>query len=160
MKYETRRISTPERTFSKIREEMAQPVAIVLFGADCDTKDEAYMNCVEQIPNLATGYGGKGSLSLRAAKHPLSEGRSVLTVMSGGSSLDHSERHEVVQALRSLGARTVVGMYAKCNLPESSFDGATPTVIDSPLKKQVQSLLDSPPTADGLDYLIVVEEEG
>lgn len=155
-KLEIRRISTPERTFSKISEGMAQPVAIVLFGADCDAKDATYMNCVERIPNLATGYGGKGSMSLRAAKHPLSEGRSVLTVMPGGSSLDHSQRHEVVQALRDLGAKTVVGMYAKCNLPESSFDGATPTVIDSPFKKQVRSLLQSPPTADEFDYLIIV----
>lgn len=112
-KWRIGRVSTPERIFEKIITEMAQPVGIVLIGADCDLKDEVFMTCVECIPNLATGYGGKGNLSLRGAKRPLGEGRSVLTVMHGMSSGYPKERLQVVEALRDLGAKTVVGIYVR-----------------------------------------------
>lgn len=81
-RWEIDRVSTPERIFDKINNEMPRPVGIILVGADCDLKDDAYMRCVEQISNLATGYGGKtGNIALRGAKRPFSEGRNVLMVM-------------------------------------------------------------------------------
>ena len=39
-KWEINRVSTPERIFNKIKLEMARPVGIVLFGADCEFKNE------------------------------------------------------------------------------------------------------------------------
>ncbi len=155
-KWEINRVSTPERIFEEIKEEMVQPIGIVLFGADCDLKDEVYMNCVEQIPNLATGYGGKGNMSLRAAKQPFSEGRSVLTMMHGQASGDHLQRHETVQALRDLGAKSVIGIYAKY---KPIWLGDRKKSDEDLANAQSWALLNHPPTADGLDCFIVVEEE-
>lgn len=157
-KWEINRVSTPERIFQKINEEMVQPVGIVLFGADCELKDEVCRKCTKRIPNLATVHDGKDDMSLLAVEQLLSEGRSVLVVMCGNSSGNHSERHRTVMALRGLGAKSVVGFYAKHD-PIKPSPYVTPTVIDSPFKRQVEALTADPPTADGLDYLIVVEEE-
>lgn len=41
-KWKTVAVSTPEETFDKIKKELPQPVGIVLFGADCDFKNEVY----------------------------------------------------------------------------------------------------------------------
>lgn len=155
-KWEIRRISTSERIFDKIKEEMAQPVGIVLFGADCDFKNRVYAECVEQIPNLATGYGGKtGNIALRGAKQPLAKGRSVLVVLDGDSSGRHETRHQTVIALRNLGAKTVVGIYAKlCAI----WLGDRGLSDEESTNQQAWELLNHPPTADGLDYFIVVEE--
>lgn len=158
-KWEINRVSTSERIFDKINTEMAWPVGIVLFGADCDLKDEVYMNCVEQIPNLATGYGGRGNMSLRAAKQPLSEGRSVLTVMHGDASVDFGSRFQTVTALKEMGAKTVVGIYAKCKMPEEP-PSVTSMEIDSPLFiRQVRALLEDPPAAGEFDYLVILPEK-
>ncbi len=156
-KWEINRVSTPDRIFGKINDEMPQPVGIVLFGADCDLKDDVYMQCVEQIPNLATGYGGKtGNIALRGAKRPFSEGRSVLTVMGGESSGNREARHQTVIALRDLGAKSVVGIYAKYN---PAWLGDRKVSDDDPANQQAWALLNHPPTSDGLDYLITIEEE-
>lgn len=149
--WEMRRVSTSEEIFEVITKKLPQPVGIVVFGADCGLKDETYMECEERIPNLATGYGGKGSMPLRAAKQPLSDGRSVLTVMHGNSSGVHKERHDVVTALRELGAKSVVGIYAKAK--------ADPNLCRSvaefqALCAQVQRLAKCPPTAEGLDLFL------
>lgn len=54
-KWEDRRVSTPERIFDEIKEEMAQPVGIVLFGADCDFKNEVLDAIVDGLrDSLAT----------------------------------------------------------------------------------------------------------
>ncbi len=162
-KWEIRRVSTTERIFDKIRTEAAQPVGIVLFGADCDLKDEVYMECVEQIPNLATGYGGKtGNIALRGAKRPFTEGRSVLAVLDGDSSAQHEARHQTVTALRDLGAKTLVGIYAEARLRFFANEyERTPDVVycQRRINNQILSIEQSNPTADGLDYFIVVEEE-
>lgn len=156
-KWEIRRVSTTERIFDKIRTEMAQPVGIVLFGADCDLKDEVYMDCVEQIPNLATGYGGKtGNIALRGAKRPFAEDRSVLVVLDGDSSSQHEARHQTVTALRDLGAKTVVGIYAKF---DPIWLGSRRASDEDSTNTQAWALLNHPPTADGLDYFMIVEEE-
>lgn len=155
-KWEIRRVSTSGRIFDKIKEEMAQPVGIVLFGADCDLKDEVYMECVEQIQDLATGYGGKtGNIALRGAKRPFIEGRSVLTVLDGNSSGQHETRHQTVTALRDLGAKTVVGIYAKFH---PIWLGDRKISDEEPTNEQAWRLLNHPPTADGLDYFIIVEK--
>lgn len=156
-KWEIRRVSTPERIFNKIREKMAQPVGIVLFGADCDLKDEVYMECVEQIPNLTTDYGGKTiSIALRGLKQPLAEGRNVLLVLDGDSSGQHEARHQTVAVLQNLGAKTIVGIYVKFY---PIWLGDRKISDEEPTNEQAWRLLNHPPTADGLDYFIVVEEE-
>lgn len=39
-KWQINRVSTPERIFDKIQNEMAQPVGVFVFGAGCDFKNE------------------------------------------------------------------------------------------------------------------------
>ncbi len=39
-KWQINRVSTPERIFDKVQKEMAQPVGVFVFGADCDFKNE------------------------------------------------------------------------------------------------------------------------
>ncbi len=153
-KWRVGRVSTPECIFDKISTRMAQPVGIILIGADCDLKDEVFMTCVERIPNLATGYGGKGNLSLRGAKRPLGEGRSVLTVMYGDSSGHLKERRDVVEALRDLGAKTVVGIYAKT---EASPEQCKNIADFQAMNTQVQRLKNHPPKDEEFDYLITQE---
>lgn len=155
-KWEINRVSTSERIFDKINNEMAQPVGIVIFGADCGLKDEVYMQCVERICNLATGYGGNGNMPLRAAGRAFSERKNVLTAMFGGASGDHQQRHQVVTALRDLGAQSVVGIYVKY---EPIWLGDGKTTDDDITNQQAWALLNRPPTSDGLDYLLVVSEE-
>lgn len=152
MECEVTKVSTLEEELANIGQ-LPQPVGIVLFGADCDLKDKVYMECVEQIPNLATGYGGKGNMALRCAKQPFSEGRPVLTVMYGEPSGDHHQRHDTVRALRGLGARSVVGIYAKFN---PIWLGNKKASDEDPINEQAWALLNHPPTADGLDCFIVV----
>ncbi len=143
-----------------ITKELPQPVGIVVFGADCDLKDEVYMECVERIPNFATGYGGKGdSMPLRAAMQPLSEGRSVITMMHGDSSGVPRERNEVVAALRRLGAKSVVGIYTKT---EARTDNCENVADFHTLCTQCQRLANHPPTTEGLDLFLIRtgEKEG
>ena len=52
-KWEIRKVSTPERIFSKISEEMPRPVSILLFGADCEFKRGR-----KRSAEWATGYEG------------------------------------------------------------------------------------------------------
>ena len=40
IRWEINRVSTPEHIFDKLKRRVAQPVGIILFGADCDFKSE------------------------------------------------------------------------------------------------------------------------
>lgn len=156
-KWSIGKISTPERIFAKIAQEMPQPVGIVIFGADCDLKDDAYRRCVEQIPNLATGYGGKGNMALRAAKWPLSQGRSVVTVMTENASSHHAERQQVITALQDMGAKSVVGVYAKPS--KRPIRPLMSSLQDVEFNKTVSAIEGSNPTADDLSYFVVVKDD-
>lgn len=150
--WEMRRVSTSEEVFEVITKRLPQPVGIVLFGADCDSKDEAYMECVERIPNLATGYGSEGNISLHTAKQPLSDGRSVLTVMSGSSSGMHEERRNVIRTLRELGAKSVVGIYAEAEADPNLYRSVAEFQA---LCAQLRWISGCPPTAEGLDLFLI-----
>ena len=159
MKWQTTRISTEFIPFEEINSTLLQPVGIILIGADGDHKDEVERMLIENIKNLAFGYGGKGSLSLRAAKKPLCEdGRPVLTVMFGNKSADHEQRHNTVQALRDLGAASVVCVYAddgNVSIPAPSVMAKLPE-NEQAFYRDVAQLHSTPPTADGLDRLYTV----
>lgn len=156
-KWEINRVSTPERIFKKITEEMAQPVGIVIFGADCVLKDEVYLECFKRIPNFAIC---SSSSRLQAAKRPFSDGQSVVTVMDGKRSGNHACRHQTVTKLREVGAKSVVGIYAKATT--ITDDSSMSKRERNQLNKQIAAIEQDCPTADGLDYLVIadLEEEG
>ncbi len=154
-KWEIRRVSTPERIFNKIKEEMAQPVGIILFGADCDFKNEVIEEMIKSLPGLAFI---PAPTSMKAMQN---YNCNVVTVMlSSKESADHGIRHELVKTMRNAGAKTVVGIYAKAKKKPIPFGKAMISVArDKQLNQQIAAIEQSHPTADGLDYFIVVEEE-
>ncbi len=106
-----RQVSRTEEAFAYITKQLPQPVGIILFGADGDLKDDIYQKCVEKIPQLATGYGGKRGSAIRDARKPLGEGRSVLVFLDENSSSSRCQRSHAVMSLRDSGAQTVLGIY-------------------------------------------------
>lgn len=154
-KWEIRRVSTSERIFNKIKEEIAQPVGIVLFGADCDFKNEVLDTMVEELQGFARYYTkAPDTVTLvRAIKDHLA----VVVMLSSDESSTHGLRHELVKVMRNAGAETVVGIYAKAS--KEPIRPLVSSLERVEFNKQVTAVEQSNPTADGLDYFIVVEEE-
>ena len=120
-KWEIQRVSTPERIFDKIKEEMAQPVGIIIFGADCELKDEVVNKTISSLPGIAT--------STNAAPTP-----TLVKYIQEHSMIYAKAEKEPIRPLMS-------------SLEKVEFN------------KRVFAIEQSNPTADGLDYFIVVEEE-
>lgn len=154
-KWEIRRVSTSERIFNKIKEEIAQPVGIVLFGADCDFKNEVLDTMVEELRGFARYYTKAPDTAtlVRAIKDHLA----VVVVLNSDESSTHELRHELVKVMRNAGAETVVGIYAKVSKEPIRPLLSSLEKVES--NKQITAIEQSNPTADGLDYFIVVEEE-
>lgn len=120
-KWEVRRVSAPERIFDKTKEEMAQPVGIIIFGADCKLKDEVVNKTISSLPGIAT--------STNAAPTP-----TLVKYIQEHSMIYAKVEKEPIRPLMS-------------SLEKVEFN------------KRVFAIEQSNPTADGLDYFIVVEEE-
>lgn len=154
-KWEIREVCTPEQTFEKINTKMAQPVGIVLFGADCDFKNEVLDAMVDGLRGFARYYTKAPDTAtlVRAIKDHLA----VVVVLNSDESSTHELRHELVKVMRNAGAKTVVGIYAKVDqVPISPLISSLEKVE---FNKRITAIEQSNPTADGLDYFIVVEEE-
>ena len=144
---EIRRISTPERLFRKILEEMAQPVGVMILGADHRIKNQVYGKCVRLISGLAV-QDSCGTVEMNQMKQLFSEGKSALMIMSGDLSAHRYCREQEVKKLREAGAETVIGIYVKVVLT-TECTGLTTTIIG-----QVARILNDPPMAEEFDYLI------
>lgn len=159
-KWEIRRVSTSEQIFDKIKEEMARPVGIVLFGADCDFKNEVLDTMMETLRGFACSCTEAPDTAtlVRTIKDHLA----VVVVLNSDESSTHGLRHELVKVMRNAGAETMVGIYAKVKYPRKiptsglSLEARQRRLA---LEKCINTLEQNPPTADGLDYFIVVEEE-
>ncbi len=152
-KWEINRVSTPERIFDKIKTEMARPVGIVIFGADCKLKDEVVNKTVSNLPGLATSTNAAPTPTLvrHIQNHDI-----VAVILTPEESAIHGLRHELVKVMRNAGAKTVVGIYAKAK--KYSPKALTRLPYASAVNQQSQAIEQSNPTADGLDYFIVVED--
>ena len=144
MNWELRRICTPEEIFTKINKEMPHPLGIVIFGVDYKRKKELSFMFSDNIKDLPCSFSAAGAAML------FSHGLNCMVEMSEDCSCCHSERHDVVKQLRKAGAKTVIGVYVKIG-PEVEHEG-------NEFYNQVKRLTDNPPTAEGLDYFIVVED--
>lgn len=156
LKWEIRRVSTLERIFNKIKEEMAQPVGIVLFGADGELKNKTLDAMTERLRGFADYHIDK-TPSMDNLIWTLDRYSAVVVVLRSDESSTHGLRHKLVKMMRSAGAKTVVGIYAK-----ASITPIKPTI--SSLKsvehnKQIAAIEQSNPTANELDYFVVVDEE-
>lgn len=156
-------VSMSESVFDKIIREMPQPVGIILMGADCEIKESVYQECIARIPGITIGYGGKNGQPIRAVEEPLSEGCSVLVELSGESSYRQYIRRQTVITLRDAGAKSVVGVYVKCDrdLYWDSFgqSGLKGTAEVLRLANILEMLEQNPPKIDEFDSLIIREEK-
>lgn len=155
-KWEINRVSTPERIFEKIKEEMARPVGIILFGADCNFKNEAVKDLQIGLSDAAkTFYGAPSTHEMVELVHSSAVSLFVLNSME---STDRELRHECIKVMRRTGVKTVVGVYVKVKKPwpllGRNFIGRPDLQL---LKTTVRKLLQNPPTADEVDYLIIVK---
>lgn len=150
MSWEIRKASTPENVYTKIEKEGSLPVGIVLFGADCGRKKDIVRDFSARIKNLPCCRSANGSEML------FRNGFNCLVEMSGNDSGDHNRRHWEVTTLRNAGAKTVIGIYVKMR-PIVRYAESANRMLPK-LNEQIARLSKEPPTAEGLDYLIVIDE--
>lgn len=81
----------------------------------------------------------------------------VAVMLNSDESGTHGLRHELVKTMRNAGAETVVGIYAKVD--KEPIRPLVSSLEKVEFNKRVAAVEQSNPTADGLDYFIVVEEE-
>lgn len=159
-KWEISRVSTPERILEKIKKELAQPVGIILFGADCDFKKEVVKTFTTEFgDDLACDtYAGT---TMRHIQQSFGASRNYMIDLDSTDSASHDIRHQCVLNLRNLGARSVVGIYIKAReISEITVPPLSNAVKQSKFNNQIHAIEDSKPTSEGLDYLITVEERG
>ncbi len=157
--WEIQRVSTSQRIFKKVRTEMSQPVGIMLFGADLSFKESILEELKQGLPEAKLFSGAPSTHEMVELIHGYSISIFTLSAME---SADHELRHECVKVMRRIGARTVVGIYAKAELPRK----IPRRDLSDAVKQQrwhnercISALRQQPPTPDGLDYLIVVSEK-
>ncbi len=172
---EIREVSTLSTSSKRIKE-MAQPVGIVLFGADCGFKNEVVNELIDGLPGLSYHFTQPPYPYPRL--QPLARCRSsyfdqppdasqlskafgrlefVMVVIDGVRSDLHLFRHKLVKLMQNAGARTVVGVYAKARKMPDDWSSCPVGAIGH--NARVHKIERSNPSADGLDYFIVVEEE-
>ena len=146
-------VSTPEQVFDKI-EGMARPVGIVIYGADCSLKDEVVNKTISNLPGIATSTNAAPTPTL--VKY-IQEHSMVAIILTADESAVHGLRHELVKVMRNAGAKTIVGIYAKAKRYSPKALVRLPHAAS--VNRQILSIEQSNPTADGLDLFIVVEED-
>lgn len=143
-RWEEKRVSTTEEVFAKINS-LPQPVGIVVFGADCELKDDVLMECQRRVSNLASGYRDVISASIICG---FNAGQSIMVAMDSDMSGDRKQRHRIVTTLRDFGAKSVVGIYVKYS---PIWLGDKKVTENNIANEQAWALINRPPTADGLD---------
>ena len=155
MTWEIGKISTSEQIFDLINYEATHPVGIVLFGADSDFKDNVVCLCLDSIkhnyPLFNCNY-----IPLVLSPDPLLEGASAIVLVLPGDQSDYSERRRAISVLRKFGLKTIIGIYAEmARKPPRLFSGS---IKDIWINKQIDEITYTPPSMDGFDYLVSVNE--
>lgn len=155
MTWEIGKISTSEQIFDLINYEATHPVGIVLFGADSDFKDNVVNCCLDSIkhnyPLFNCNY-----IPLVLSPDPLLEDASAIVLVLPGDRSDYSERRRAISALKKFGLKTIIGIYAEmARKPPRLFSGS---IKDIWTNKQIDEITYTPPSMDGFDYLVSVNE--
>lgn len=152
-KWQIYRVSTPERIFDKIQNEMAQPVGVFVFGADCDFKNEI---ANELTAKLEATVGGVPT-TRQIVDSVYSQKSVAVAVFDAEASAFCELRHDCVSAMRRAGFKTIVGVYVKCaKLKPLPARGFMKKSCRAEINRQIDALERTPPTSDEVDYLIVV----
>lgn len=152
------KVSTPENIFSQINTEIPQPVGIILSGADCDFKNEVSDTLTQGLRRFIVISDDVPSYR-DAIAEKFQEYSIVAITIEGDDSHKHALRRAFVTEMQKAGTKTVIGIYAKCNKPAPLPGRGFLKSKTARLAKQITAIEQSNPTADDLDYFIVVEEE-
>lgn len=151
---ETKKVVNSQE-FIRTIDELDGPVAIIIIGADSTLKKNAKVFFKGSIPNTVSDYGNMGNFPLRAAKKPLSEGKNVITVMHGNASADHYRRHDNVEALRDLGAKSVAMIYVRGNKETLHAENGS---ARETLLRQYDLIESNAPSPEGIELLFVLDK--
>lgn len=166
-RWEKLEVVMPEQIFNEIRDKMDSPIGIMLFGVDCDFKDEIMKELIETL-DLQTNsddwdsdyeYAQCYVKTDNHLQYRFGEGRKLaMTILNSDNSSDGEIRRGFIRAIRNAGAKTVVGVYVKY-VP--IWLGDREITDTEPKNEQAWVLMNNPPTPEGLDYsLVVVKEKG
>lgn len=160
-------VSTTEQVFERINQEAAQPVGAILFGVDSDFKDRVYRRFTDEVakPCLWGSYGYPNALKdwsedtiyYHDLSTPDNKESRILLILAGNASADHAKRHLAVKTLRDSGMKTVIGVYVRSERPKF-WEYLSDCKMSAQRANQFKKLTQNPPTAEGLDYLLEVNE--
>lgn len=153
-KWEIRRVSTPERIFDKIKEEMAQPVGVVLFGVDGDFKKEVLHLMMDHLRGFA--YYFDGAPDTKALVDATRNFQAVAVTLSGAESSTEGLRYELAKVMQAAGVKTVVGIYAK--VEKVPIRPLMSNVEKLEFNKQITAIEAQNADDDWLDYSVTAEE--
>lgn len=144
---------------------LCQPVGIIVFGVDCDLKDRVTRMTIDTLglqcdsDDWESDYEYAQCYQKTEAhfRYRFDEGRkNVMAILNFDNSSDREIRRGFIRAIKSAGAKSVVGIYAKY-LPVWLGDRA---ISDEELKNsQAWKLLNRPPVLDDFDYSLTVTEK-
>lgn len=161
MQWKETRVSTPEQIFGEIKTKVAQPVGIILFGADCDFKRAVLHIMLEKLQGRVYCFADvpdDDALMSALQEYPV-----VVAMLDSDKSGKGEARRALIEKMYRFGARTVVGVYAKINapqpLPGHGFIGRPEL---KRLSDEALALKADPPTNDEgvLNRMITVVGEG
>lgn len=147
--WEIRRVSTPERIFQKITQELPKPLGILVVGTDGSFKEEIAHRLAEQTNAIRLYVSQASTYHDNAYRTAFADSHSILTMLTANISAVHSERHRQVKAMYDAGAKSVIVIYVEGKFVYSHEDSYR-------IHRAVTS---DPPTADGVDYLITIRED-
>jgi len=142
------KVSDPERIFKEINDEMEHPVGVLVFGANSDKKMQVVSNlshCLKK--SFKINNASEEDLKKAGDMFDFTPNGTLIAVLSGVSSTRHEKRHKMVQIMKEIGMKTVVGVYVEID-PDIEYPIEVNTVAEL--------LNKNPPTADGLKCLISI----
>ena len=123
-------------------------IGFVVFGPDCGEKFNIAVAIRDAI-------GGAKINPSHLLIRDLFEGHNnIIVIMDGESSCSHKRRHELFVSLKNAKAKILVGVYV--NWQDTPKHTLAPR---EQFVRQLKRLHRNPPTADGIDRLIVVTPE-
>ena len=147
--WEFRKVCTSSPDIMDRLAKLQEPVGVVIFGPQCGEMVNIAFMIRDALANTRIGP------NFESLETDLRLGFNVIVIMDGESSCSHKCRHEMFTKLKAAGARTLVGVYVKW--ATTVHEGSTEQ--REQFARQVKKLRRNPPTADGIDYLLIVTPE-
>lgn len=148
-------IRKPEQVFEKIKN-LPTPTVVVVIGADSVFKEIVFDEFCDRL--IGTDAFRRVAPTGEDAESVSCESEKIGIVrLAGRVSCECTKRKKFLDTLRKFGAASVVGVYAKMSPFGRRYETElTPAQLVQ--INQASMLTATPPTADGLDYLVTVRE--